>query len=99
VKIIGVREARNSFSRTIDLSRNERVVIASHGRPVALMIGLEGYDMEDILLASDPQFWTMIQNARKQPTVSEAEARRRLGVPIGNPTERRRSRRAPSRSR
>ena len=81
MKMVGLREAKAMLSACIDSAQEERIVITRHGRPVALVIGLEGETLEDVLLAADPRFWTMIEEPRKRSsTVSEAQARKILGV-------------------
>jgi hypothetical protein len=61
-----------------------------HGKPAAVVIGVEGEDIEDVLLAHDPKFWALIRERRKQPTVSLEEAKRLWGLPPGPAARRRR---------
>jgi hypothetical protein len=44
-------------------------------------VGVAGADLEDLAWSSDPEFWRMIEERRRQRTVPLAEARRRLGIP------------------
>ena len=81
MKIVGIRDAKTSLSEYVGLSQKERVIVTNHGKPVALVVGLKGYDLEDVVTASDPEFWKMIEKRRKQPTVSSKELRRSLGLP------------------
>jgi hypothetical protein len=55
--------------------------VVAQGRPAALMIGVEGHDLEDVLLMQNPRFWKMIEARRAEPTVSLDEVRRQLGMP------------------
>lgn len=59
-------------------ARSERVVVTRGGKPVALVVGIEGLDDEQIRLGSDPDFWTLIESRRGQKTISRAELERRL---------------------
>jgi len=57
------------------------VLVTRHGKPSALIIGVEGEQFEDLLTRSDSQFWEMIESRRKaSKTMSAGEMRRRLGV-------------------
>ncbi len=64
MKFISVREAKSTLSETIAESQEQRVVITKHGKPVCMLIGCEGYEIEDVLTAADPAFWKMIQERR-----------------------------------
>ncbi len=79
--IVGIREAKNDLSALVARAQRERVVVTNHGKPVALLVGVEGYDLEDVLTASDPAFWKMIEARRKEPTISSADVRRELRLP------------------
>ena len=68
------------LSADIARAQRERVIIMKHGRPAAVVIGVEGQDLEDVLAAHDPELWKLIHERRQQPTASLAEAERRLGV-------------------
>jgi antitoxin (DNA-binding transcriptional repressor) of toxin-antitoxin stability system len=63
------------------------VLITKQGRPAALMIGVEGHDLEEVLLMQNPRFWKMIEARRNEPTLGSDEVRRRLGL---SPKRRRR---------
>jgi hypothetical protein len=63
--------------------------VVAQGRPAALMIGVEGHDLEDVLLMQNPRFWKVIEARRKEPTLGLDEVRRQLGV---SPPSRRRRR-------
>jgi hypothetical protein len=51
------------------------------------MIGVEGHDLEEVLLMQNPRFWKMIEARRTEPTLGLDEARRQLGL---SPARRRR---------
>jgi len=81
MKTIGIREAKASLSTYVARAQHESVLIMKHGKPAALVIGVEGQDLEEVLLAHDPRFWKLIHERRQQSaTISFAQARRRLGV-------------------
>jgi prevent-host-death family protein len=79
MKFITVREAKATLSTTIAESQEQRVVITKHGKPVCILIGCEGYEIEDVLTAADPEFWNMIEERRARGrTRSLASVRERF---------------------
>jgi len=74
MKLVAMHEAKAKLSEYVAQSQKDRVLITSHGKPVAIVIGVEGEDMEDLLTRSDRKFWEMIERVREQPTVPLAEA-------------------------
>src|ERR1700693_4241813 len=81
MKVVAVREAKASLSEYINKSQRDRVLITRHGKPAALVIGVEGEDLEDLLTMANPRFWEMIESRRRQGrTLGLDEVRRRLGM-------------------
>jgi len=81
VKVVPLREAKQGLSATVDDAQKERVLITRHGRPAAVVIGVEGQSMEDVLLMQNPAFWRLIEARRRQPaTMTLEQVRKRLGV-------------------
>ena len=57
------------------------MLITRNGRPCAIVIGVEGRDLEDVMLMSNPRFWRMIEASRKDPkTYSMEEVRARFAA-------------------
>ena len=81
MKVIELEGAADPIGRMAADARRQRVVLTRGGRPVAIVVGLAHYDAEDLALMSDPAFWQMIEERRKQPTIPIEEVRRRLGIP------------------
>jgi prevent-host-death family protein len=82
MKLIGIREARERLSAVVLRAQRERVVLTRHGKPAALLIGIEGEDFEEVLLKADEEFWSQLAGQRRRnETMSEAEAMRELGLP------------------
>ena len=77
MKFVGVREAQAQLSGLVDQSQKERIVLTRHGRPMAVLTGLAGKDLEDVLLGQDPQFRRLIAERRRsqEPLVSHEEVR------------------------
>jgi len=82
MKLIGIREAREGLSALVTRAQRERVVVTRHGRPAALLIGIEGEDLEEVLLKTKEEFWSeLAEQRRRNDTLSEAEAMRALRLP------------------
>ncbi len=56
----------------VEDAQRERVVITRDGKPVALIIGIEGLDEEQLQLSRSDKFWKFIAERRKQETISRA---------------------------
>lgn len=79
MKFVTVRDAKATLSGTIEDSQEQKVVITKHGKPVCILIGCEGYEIEDVLTIADPAFWEMIEERRKKGrTRSVASVRERF---------------------
>ena len=88
MKKASITEAKNNLSAHVMQAQRERTVITHHGKPAAILVGVAGYDVDEVMLMMDPEFWRMMEERRRNPKmVSLAEARRRLGI---RPRKRRR---------
>lgn len=65
----------------VDEARNERMVVMREGKPVALIIGVEGADAEQLERESSAEFWKLIAQRRAQPTLTRAELEHNLAQP------------------
>ncbi len=65
MRFVGVREAQAQLSRLVDGSQKERIVLTRHGQPIAVLTGVEGKDLEEVLLAQDPEFRKLIEGRRR----------------------------------
>lgn len=80
MKTVTVRDLQKSVKECVDQAQEDRLVITRHGKPAAVLVGVEGEDWEDVVLQTDPAFWKLIRARRKQPTISLDELKKRLGV-------------------
>jgi prevent-host-death family protein len=81
MKLIGLKEAKTNLSAFVDESQRERILITRRGKPAAVVIGVEGQDLEQILLAGDAEFWKMVQQRRQHAaTLSSDDIRRSFGI-------------------
>lgn len=81
MKVVPLGKAKNELSAYVDQAQHDRVLVTRHGKPAAMIIGVEGEEFEDLMARSDPEFWQMIEARRKAgKTISGGEIRKRLGV-------------------
>jgi prevent-host-death family protein len=78
MKTVNARDLQKKIKECVDLSQQDKVVITRHGRPAAVIVGVEGKDWEDVALQTSSTFWKLIEERRKEPTVSMKELRARL---------------------
>ena len=57
----------------VNNAQRERIIITSDGRPIALIIGVEGMDEEQLQLGSSDTFWRLIAERRAQKTMTRAQ--------------------------
>ncbi len=79
MKTVSVRLLQKSVKECVDNSQKDRVIITRHGKPAAVLLGVEGADWEDVVLETDPAFWRLIRSRRKEETVSLEELKAELG--------------------
>jgi hypothetical protein len=64
------------------------------GKPVALVVGVEGMDEEQVQLGSSDKFWTLIEKRRRQRTIGRAELEKKLARSKGGLEKNSRKRKA-----
>ena len=65
-------------------AQHERVIVTRRGKPIAVIAGVEGMDLEQIELGHSDGFWQLIRDRRKQKTISRAELEKQLTKASGN---------------
>jgi prevent-host-death family protein len=78
MKTISIRDLQARIKKCVDQSQNDSVVITRHGKPAALLIGLEGLDWEHVVLETNAAFWRLIQARRHEKTIPLEEMKARL---------------------
>ena len=75
-----LREARQTLAQTVDECQKGRVLLTRNGKPVAVLIGVEGHELEDVLLTANSSFWRMLKSSFEDPRPRRSleEVRRRL---------------------
>jgi prevent-host-death family protein len=79
VKVVGVQEA--NLEQCVREAQREQVVLTRKGKPVAVLTGVQGLDLEQIALGYSDEFWAMIRERRGQRTLSREELEKRLAEP------------------
>jgi prevent-host-death family protein len=84
MKLIGLKEAKTNLSSFVDQSQRERILITRRGKPAAVVIGVEGQDLEQVLLGGDAEFWKMIQQRRQNVAeLTSDDIRRSFDIETG----------------
>ncbi len=78
MKTVSVRDLQKKVKECVEESQIDRVVITRHGRPTAVLVGVEGEDWEDVVLQTDPTFWKLIRSRREEETISLGELKKEL---------------------
>ncbi len=76
MKTIAIKQT--TLNSCVGDAQSEQVVVTRNGRPVALIVGLENLDEDELLLATSDKFWSLIAQRRSQKTTSRAELEKRL---------------------
>ena len=85
MKTVTVRDLQKKVKECVDDAQEDRVIVTRHGKPAAVLVGVEGEDWEAVVLQTDPTFWKLIRARRKQPTISlkhlktQLQMKRQLG--------------------
>ena len=69
---------KSNLGTCIDEAQRDRVVVLRNRKPVALIVGVEGLDREQLELGSSDRFWRLIEERRREKTITRAELERRL---------------------
>ena len=76
MKVIGIQET--DLDKCVKAARRQRVVLTSNGKPVALMLGVEGMNLKTIEQGQSAEFWALLRERRGQKKITRQELERRL---------------------
>jgi len=76
MKVIALKET--NLDACVSEAQHERIVITRNGKPVALVVGVEGLDTEQLEIGSNPAFWELIAQRRRQRTISRAQLEEKI---------------------
>ena len=67
-----------SLDASVFDAQSDRVVVTRGGNPVALVVGIQGLDEEQIQLGASNEFWKLISNRRQEPTLDRSALEKKL---------------------
>jgi hypothetical protein len=76
MKVIGIQEAK--LESCIKDAQRQRVVITRRGKPIAMIVSVNGMDLEQLELSSSDKFWKLVRKWRKQKTYTREQLEKRL---------------------
>jgi prevent-host-death family protein len=84
MKVVEMAEATASLAEYAHVAAQEPVVLTAGGTPVAVLVPVEGVDLESLALSTHPDFLELIERSRlrhqAEGGIGSAEIRRRLGL-------------------
>ena len=81
MKTVTVRDLQKSVRECVDIAQDDRIVITRHGRPAAVLVGIEGEEWEDVVLQTSASFWRLIEKRRQEPTISIEQMKAKFAKP------------------
>ena len=82
-----IEEFAKDVDRYLTAAQKERIIVTRNGEPLALVVGMENKDAEDFHYMTSPEFWKMIEEARRMPTVPLEKVREELFADEPSATE------------
>ncbi|MGH7128431.1 MAG: hypothetical protein ACREIV_07665 [Planctomycetaceae bacterium] len=76
MKTVGFEET--TLEDCLNEAQSQRVIVTRAGKPVAMIVGVEGMDSEQLELSGSARFWELIEERRAQRTLNRAELERKL---------------------
>ena len=77
MKRLGIEQA--TLDACVREAQRDRVLVTRDGMPVAIVVGIEGLDAEQVELGSSDEFWKLITERRGQKTMSRSELEQKAG--------------------
>ena len=69
MKEVTLEQMSNQPDNWLQVAQQEKLVITKNGKPSAVIFGIENKDEEDWNLQLSPEFWRMIEERRREPTI------------------------------
>jgi antitoxin (DNA-binding transcriptional repressor) of toxin-antitoxin stability system len=69
---------QTTLEACLEKSQHERVILTRNGKPVALIVNVEGLDAEQIELGGSDRFWKLMAERRAQFTISREQLEEQL---------------------
>jgi prevent-host-death family protein len=81
MKTVTTREMKAKLSEWLRTAQGERVLITSHGAPIAVLTGVEGRDLTDVFMEYDERLAGALKRAERGAFTPIGKVRAELGVP------------------
>lgn len=78
MKTVPLRDMKQELSGYVAKSQKDCILITKHGRPAAVVWGVEGKDMEDIFYMTSRAFWSIIRRRRRERPIPWSKAKRMM---------------------
>jgi len=62
---VGIRQAQRQLGGLVTEAQEHRILLTRHGKPAVILLGVEGQDLEEVLLAHDPEFIKLIEERQR----------------------------------
>ena len=84
--MVNLRKAKTELSSVIREGQSDSVCVTVHGKPVVVLTGVAGQEIEDILLSWDRKFWRKIDKRTagalsRSVSLTDVAKELRLGQP------------------
>jgi antitoxin (DNA-binding transcriptional repressor) of toxin-antitoxin stability system len=63
---------QTTLDTCVNEAQHEHILITRNGKPVAVIVGIEGLDEEQFQLGSSNKFWELISERRQERTMDRA---------------------------
>lgn len=78
MKTATLREVKEQLSQYVSTAQKETILITRHGKPAALVVGVERHDLEDIFYMTNRPFWNTVRRRRREKGVPWKKVKARL---------------------
>ena len=76
VKIVNIQDA--DLRDCVKEAQRDGAVITRNGKPIVVLVGVKGMDLEQVELSYSDKFWKLMKKARGQKTITRQELDKRL---------------------
>jgi prevent-host-death family protein len=78
MKEVTLERFADEVGETLEAAQQDRILVTRNGQPLAVIIGIADRDEEHLQLATSTEFWRMIEERRRRPTVPFDEVKAKL---------------------
>jgi hypothetical protein len=78
VKETTLEQFEHDVPALLEEAQRERILVTQNGKPWAVVVGIAYKDEEDFRLEASPEFWRMIEERRREPSVPLEQVEKEL---------------------